>query len=268
MTFQERSLMRLRFALALAAVAVTFHGPWARAGAILVPNSSFESPATTALDVPDDWTLSTSNGDVGAYNPYEFRDGDAFYLGANPSTDPANGGTGFPGIDGEDLAYVAAENPGSGLSQTLAATLTANTVYTLTVTEGARNGTAGSPFVFLGSTIELLAGTTVIASATDTIGPAAGSFENQIAISPNSSLLPSLLGENLTIELLTTNASSSYGATDWDNVRLDASTVPEPPALLTGATALIIALVAFAMRRFQRRDSGRLRWSGMAHPVQ
>jgi hypothetical protein len=246
-----------RLAIISAAVAtilaLTFIAPSARAGAIYVPNYSFESPATTSLDVPDDWTLSTSDGSVGQYNPYEFRGGDAFYLGANPTSDPANGGSGYPGIDGENLAYVAADNPGSGLSQTLAATLTANTVYTLTVTEGARNGTAGSPFVFLGSTIELLAGSTVIASATDIVGPGAGNFKDQIAVSLDSSLFPSLLGENLTIELLTTNAATFYGATDWDDVRLNASSVPEPSSLLIGSTAAIIGFIALALRRLRTR---------------
>ncbi len=52
--------------------------------------------------------------------------------------------------------------------------------YTLTVEDGNRNGTNAGGFA--GSLIELLAGSTVIASSTDTVGPNPGTFRDQVAL--------------------------------------------------------------------------------------
>ena len=168
-------------------------------------------------------TVNNSDSDD-IYNPYEFNGGNAYYTGASPTTDPANGGAGYPGIQGENLAFVYQQGPGAGLKQTLNATLAANTSYTLTVAEGARNGTDAGPFS--GSTIELLAGSTVIASSTDHLGPTPGTFKDQVAILADSNAYPSLIGQPLTIELLTSVPYTAAGqATDWDNVRLTTSLV-------------------------------------------
>jgi hypothetical protein len=237
--------MRLVFATTLALATSCLAGASAQAGLVPIVNQGFESPATTGDTTPSGWTGvvtgAGSTGGVGSYNPYEFFGGNAFYVGANPSSDPANGGSGYPGIFGENLGFANDVSAGSGLEQTLSATLLANTVYTFTVEDGNRNGTHGVGFA--GSLIELLAGSTVVASSTDTVGPTAGTFRDQVVVLANSNSYSSLVGQTLSIEILTTNAAGANVATDWDNVRLDASpaSVPEPASIvmvLTAATAV------------------------------
>ena len=231
----------LAFATTFVSLATT-----AQASLILVSNPSFEAPVLT-----DPWNSGDSAQPVTgwvqsasyAYNPYEQSGGAVWYVGAQPSTDPGNGGAGIAGIDGRQLGFVFESSPGSGFSQPLAATLQAGTAYTLTVTELMRNGAFAAPF--LGSTIQLLAGSTVIASATDTVGPTSGYYADQIAFLANSDAVnPSLIGSALTIKLLTTNALTAAPSefTDWDNVRLDATAVPEPTsaALLLGSGAMLL----------------------------
>lgn len=223
------------------------------ASPILVSNYSFESPATTSLthgNAPG-WTQLNNGGQGGVYNPYEYVSDDRFYIGANSTTDPANGGSGFLGIVGENVGYSFNNGPGGGFRQTLAATVAADTVYTLTVSVGNRAQIHGEG-PFAGSLIELIAGNTVIASSTDNVGPTVGSFQDQVTISANSNTFADLIGDQITIMLLTTNALRSGIATDWDNVRLDAasqSTVPEPSTLIL----LAVGSVGFVINQHRRR---------------
>ena len=247
--------MRRYIPFLLAMVVIHVIGAEASAESISVPNQGFEDPATTTLVLTSSWVKVNNSASVNAYNPYQFNGGNAYYVGANRTTDPANGGSGYPGIGGENLAFVYQQAAGAGMSQMLSATLAANTTYTLTVAEGARNGSFGGPFS--GSTIELLAGTTVIASSTDNVGPTPGTFVDQTATLANSSLYSSLVGQPLTIELLTSLPfTRANQATDWDNVRLDAVSaapaVPEPSSLsllLAGAGSSAVLALAWVSRR-------------------
>ena len=227
----------------------------ATANSIDVPNHSFENPVTTHIIGFQSWTRIGGNGaNPGEYNPYEyFQPGsNTYYVGANPSTDPAKGGLGYPGIDGENLAFAFETPTGSGFQQTLNAVFTADTSYTLTVAEGRRDGSQAAPT--LGSMIELLAGNTVVASSIDNSGPAPGTFADQTAYLARSDSFSSLYGEALTIRVVTTLPfTTQYQATDWDNVRLEsvgpADTVPEPT---TFALLFFGSLTMFAYR-LQRR---------------
>ena len=208
------------------------------------------------------WTRIGGNGaNPGEYNPYEyFQPGpNTYYVGANPSTDPAKGGTGYPGLDGENLAFAFETLAGSGFQQTLSAVFTADTAYTLTVAEGRRNGSQAAPT--LGSMIELLVGNTVVASSIDNVGPAPGTFVDQTAYLASSDSFSSLYGEALTIRIVTTLPfTTQYQATDWDNVRLDSvgptDAVPEPTtfALLFFGS---LAMFAYGLQRRTFADEAR-----------
>lgn len=225
------------------------------AGSISVPNHSFEDPVTTGMIGFHTWTrIGGGGGDPGEYNPYEFLQPgpNTYYVGANPSTDPAKGGAGYAGIDGENLAFAFQSPVGSGFQQTLSTVFTAHTSYTLTVAEGRRNGTQAAPT--LGSMIELLAGNTVVASSIDNVGPAPGTFFDQTAYLASSDSFSSLYGEALTIRIVTTLPyTTRYQATDWDNVRLDSvgptEAVPEPTTL----ALLVSGAVAMFAYRLKRR---------------
>ncbi len=251
--------MRLAIATTLALITASVFGHSAHAGLVPIVNQGFETPATTGTTAATGWNFinTGSTGFGGTYNPYEFGGGNGYYIGANPTTDPAKGGSGYPGIFGENLGYAINVSAGSGLQQTLSATLLANTTYTFTVDVGSRNGTVNSNS-FAGSLIELLAGSTVIASSTDTVGPTAGTFRDQVALLANSNSFSALIGQTLSVEILTTNAAASGRATDWDNVRLDASpaSVPEPASVLMMLTAATAVGACQLIRR--RKSASRL----------
>ncbi len=249
--------MRRSVAITLALTAASMFGPLAHANPITVFNQGFELPSTTSTAAATGWTFLNpgTNGLGGAYNPYESGGGNVYYTGANATTDPANGGAGYPGIFGENLGYATNVSAASGLQQTLSASLAANTTYTFTVEVGNRNGTNAGGFA--GSLIELLAGSTVIASSTDTVGPTAGTFRDQVAVLANSNSFSALIGQTLSIEILTTNAAALNRATDWDNVRLDGTlmpgAVPEPASIAMLGTGIVAAL-GFVRRRKGAKD--------------
>jgi len=224
------------------------------AGSITITNPGFELPGqtTTCCAPPTGWTqiMVGSGGFVATYNPYEFGSGGLFYTTATPATDPANGGAGIAGIGGSNVAFVDDMGVGSGFSQTLGATLAANTVYSLSVNELFPNATS-STFAFAGSEIEILAGSTVIASASD-INPPSSSYWKVQSVSANSQNFAALVGQTLSIEILTTNNGLSSGSTivetNWDNVALTTSAAaPEPSALMLLGSGL--GLLGFALRR-------------------
>jgi hypothetical protein len=242
---------RINFAWLLTAVVAV--SPCS-AVSILVNNHSFETPLVTPLgqiSAPTGWTLLSNAAVVGAYNPYRFSPDNGFYNGATFATDPNSGGNGAVGISGSMLAFVYQGGVGSGFSQTLADTLQPNTTYTLTVREFQRNGTVYAAPT-LGSSIELLAGTTVLASAVNNTGPGAAISLDRVAVLPNSAAFAALYGQALTIRIRTTLPFTVPNqATDWDNVRLTADTaVPEPGTIVLVSAAFAAA----ALRRLRQRS--------------
>jgi hypothetical protein len=221
---------------------------------IVIANPSFETPlATQSSQIlsPSGWTILGSSGSRGSYNPYRYGPDNGFYNGATFAADPNSGGSGAVGIAGSMLAFIYQGAAGSGFSQTLADTLQPNTTYTLTVREFQRNG-----FVFaaptLGSSIELLAGTTVIASTVNNTGPGAAVSLDRVAVLADSAAFSALYGQALTIRIRTTLPFTIAGqATDWDNVRLTATdAVPEPGTLFLVSAGVAVA----ALRRRQQSN--------------
>lgn len=185
---------------------------------ITVLNPSFESPFSGVIScglncsynvgaVPN-WTTT---GNTGVFHP------SALYLN-------------LPLPNGVQTGY----SNGGTLSQTLAATLQANTVYTLTVDVGRRLDQA-----FPGASITLLAGITVLGT-TAALVPTPGNFL-PVGVTYTSLVSDPLIGQNLRIVLTSNGVQINF-----DNVRLDAvpvfTPVPEPSSwalLLPGLASLL-----------------------------
>ncbi|TYT69665.1 PEP-CTERM sorting domain-containing protein [Microcystis aeruginosa] len=181
-----------------------------KAALLTVANNSFETPVVTApsgsissTGLVGGWTFA--GGAQGFFNPSL---GETFSPGFGYGPSP-----GLP--DGDQVAY----SNGGTISQTLTATLQTNTKYTLGVYVGRRENVA-----FAGYNIELLAGNTVLVS-NNSATPAPGSFEyvtfdytSGISVTP---------GQALQIRL-----TSNGVQTNFDNITLDAASIPEPSAIL------------------------------------
>jgi hypothetical protein len=206
--------------------------PAAHAGPLAIANASFESPDCTApgacvagvytLSVPD-WSL-TGSGGVFAPNLY-----------------PATASAGFAATHGTQVAW----GRGGTLSQVLAATLTPDTTYALSVDVGFR-----PDVVTAGYAIELRAGSELLASA-GPAAPTAGFFTETLSYSAH--LTDVALGQSLSVHLI----AMPNGQVNWDNVRLDASATaahqvthtPVPAALPLLASALAgLGLVGWRRR--------------------
>jgi len=173
-------------------------------------NAGFESP--TAPFHPENGLYYSSN-DITSWQINPTPGGSAGVF--NPS---ASGNSPFsqPVPQGSQVAY---DNGGS-ITQQLSTNLTANTRYNLSAFVGARNDTR-----YPGSIVELLAGTTVLAS-NSSVTPAPGTFapENVTYTSGSSD---AALGQPLTISLI----SNGGGQTEFDNVTLDAQSSSTPVPL-------------------------------------
>jgi PEP-CTERM motif len=146
-----------------------------------------------------------------------------------PSSDHFN----LPLPDGNIIAY----SNGGTIFQALSATLAPNTTYTLSVDVGYRlDGTVD----LTNYTIALLAGNTVLNFFSDSNGMITpGTFALE-SVSYTTGAMP--LAGNLGIELISAGQQS-----DFDNVQLSATPVPEPGTLALLATGL--GLMFFVFRR-------------------
>lgn len=221
----------------LVAVAVSIHP--ASATAVFVANPSFESPVLI-----DGQSLSSGVAGWDAaqiYNPQGNQ-----FAGSNgasgPLPAPADGSQTAYAYDGLEQQILR------GIDGTLGTgddpLLTPNTTYTLTIAVGHRGD-----FAYGGYQMQLFAydpnttTLTSIASQSNVItAPAAGTFADaQLTVNSNT-VNPSLLGQNLAIQFSHTTGGLGT-VTDFDNVRFEASTAPEPSsmALVAGAVFLRLA---------------------------
>ena len=258
----------LSAALVLAA-ALTAAAP-AGAQPVAIGNTGFEldlAPAGAFLvGVPAQWQ---------AYDPSGILDGNRNALGRIrplPGTEYFPAGT----PEGDQAALVFLSGPDAapaGLQQTLAATLQAQTRYTLTVAVGnIASGTSlpgsadgGGLFYnlagFPGYRLELLAGGQLLAADHNSLGGqiAEGSFRTAV-LQVDTGSAPALLGQALGIRLINLALPGSPAApaieVDFDAVQLVASPVPEPGRASLWLTA---ALAAAALARRQRRPRPALR---------
>ena len=210
------------------------------AASVAINNSSFENPTTAAgtftggqASGPAGWTVYNS----GATNNMRF-------FGVwNPATTNSFV-SGAP--DGANVGVVFLENTTNiaeaGLQQSLADTLQLSTQYTLTVDVGNFSDVDGGSFDFTGFPgyrVELFAGSTLLASDINTLSPGEGIFETSV-VSFSTGSSHANAGEALAIRLVNLNGAGTE--VNFDDVRLDATAVPEPSALLLGAVGMICVM--------------------------
>lgn len=214
---------------------------------LLISNHSFQTPAasngqfiTSNSTGPSGWTIygpTASNRQFGVLNPSSTT----LYAGPVPDSGDPNVGVVF-------LLGSAGEG---GLQQTLGDTLQLNTTYTLTVEVGNITNDPNPPHSafnfsgFPGYRIDLLAGSSVLASDNNSLSISEGAFATS-TVNFTTGLSHLNAGQSLGIRLVNLNGSGIE--VNFDNVRLDAVAVPEP-----STTALLIAGAVAAFTVLRRR---------------
>lgn len=235
-------LMRLvtfRPLLLLGVLLISLGG--ARAEELFIQNSSFENPVTPAATfsgtnnaAPPGWTISDASSGMQNFRYYGVWNPATTNSYTNGAPDGANVGVVFL-INSFNLT------PG-GLQQTLATTVQPFTQYTLTVDVGnfAPEDSPTPTFDFAGFPgyrVELLAGGSVIASDNNTLAPAEGEFlTSTVTFTTGANPGSGSLG----IRLLNLNGPGIE--VNFDDVRLDATAVPEPSAVVLVAAAGLVVL--------------------------
>ena len=226
----------------LASLLLGFSISEAGAASIAVPNFSFEADAladgASTLTISS-WTITQSSGSTtGVFNPQN-----AQYPGSSGSGNlPATG-------QGQQVAVLnSGGNNGPTLTTAPLTTILANTTYTLTVAFGIRLDfpppTFGSGHSAYLQMLANGANITDFGFSTDTLP--AGSFTDHTVSFTTGSSGP-LIGQSLTAAIA--YVSDAGGYVDADNVRLDASSVPEP----TTTMLLSFSLCFLHKRRRQGR---------------
>ncbi len=172
-------------------------------GAISINNFSFELPVQS-------YGLYTNGSASGTITGWDITSGigGVFY--------PTTGNMSQRATDGNQVGY----SQGGTISQTLSATLTANTQYTLQVDLLNRSDN----LINVSSTVELLAGATVLGSNVVTGGTAGTNVTQTVSFLCCTGAYSSSLGQPLTISLISGGQQS-----DWDNVRLYGTPVTAGP---------------------------------------
>jgi hypothetical protein len=192
------------------------------ANSIPIQNFSFET--TNPLTISCGTGCAYNNGPIPGWTTTGGQQG---------SWQPSSAYFSSPVPDGSIVAF----SNGGTISQTLSDSLLANTLYTLSVDVGRRlDGVNVTNY-----TISLFAGSTLLNSLTASNGLIPlGTFMD---VSFNYMSGVTLPAGNLAIML-----SSAGSQTDFDNVRLTATPVPEPSSLALLAAGLGLALFVFRRR--------------------
>lgn len=193
-----------------------------RAASIFIANHSFEDPIAPQQGTTGFYTDNNSPVVIGNWFNAHSPGADQGVL--DPTKSQILTGQNWfynqPVPDGNQVAY----SNGGTIAQQLSAVLQANTRYTLSAYIGRRN-----VLTFPTNNIRLLAGDTAptILAISNSVTPAAGTFQRVTVSYTSGDIGDPLIGKPLQIYL------SSWGVqTNFDNVTLDASPIPEPSAIL------------------------------------
>lgn len=223
-------------------VTLTLWSSFAVAAEIPVANSGFETPVTAGISIPP-----ISGWNSAPFGPLVYNPNDSDGVWALPG-----------GLAPEGQNVLIATRGGAGgntpVSQTVSASLTAGTAYSLQVLVGAAlQGVPQDvyPYRFYGYDVQLLAGSTVIAQALNTFAPTFGYGEfKDISLNYTAAADDPLLGQPLTISLNATSDNLSYVRfAFFDNVRLNAAVVPEPSTFGLASLGGAIMLARLVRRR-------------------
>jgi hypothetical protein len=191
----------MRCGAVFAALLISCGAQLSLAANVPIVNAGFEDVVLTCTAGPTCYSIGgvvgwTGTGDFGTFMPSVGPGG--IYPGGIPE-----------GVNVAALGDVG----GSGvLGQTLGVTLQPNTTYTLTFNVGSR-----PDYPFAGYSVELLAGSTTVASDSS-LAPPSGTFATgRIVYSTGAN--PTLLGQTLGIRL----TGNAPGQANFDKISLDAS---------------------------------------------
>jgi len=201
----------------------------------LADNSNSAFPGV----IPTGWVAvpgaAPSGGFFGYFNP------------VNDAGGYVSGVSGTPGVTGTmagpNVFYFGSSSSGQGIQQTLAATFTANTDYTLTVARGTRNSNFNNTL-----RMSLLVGSTVLTTRDVAPEPSGsrGTFLDYFTTYTYSAADAGLVGQALIVRFQEIdNPGNPQFEVDIDNVRLSA--VPEP-----GSASLLILGLAAVLARTRR----------------
>lgn len=217
----------------------------AEAATIAVFNSSFESPNTASATFNGNSTTGPAGWGWTVYNPGPTSN--RFFGVWDPTTTLSY--VAIP--DGQQVGVVFLDDAlglEAGLLQVLGDTLQLSTHYTLTVGVGNFAPSAGDPWNFTGFPgyrVELLAGSTVLASDNNTLAPSEGVFLTS-TVNFTTGVSHANAGQALAIRLVNLNGSGVE--VNFDKVSLNAEAVPEPSGLA------LLALGALLGLRARRRE--------------
>lgn len=126
---------------------------------------------------------------------------------------------------GPNMATFGDSHPGTGIRRAFAS-ISPDSLYTISVAVGVRTESAGQTAVFDGYTIRLSSGATVLAELSDDTAPGPPNSVNSVGLSWSSSVLPEGVahGDPLALEIMPNQASGPEpGYLDLDHVRVTAS---------------------------------------------
>ena len=228
-----------------------------RADLVTIQNAGFEDITGQTvsneftLGTPVGWSLYDPNGVTsvaGTFTGTLFPNGTDFFNTTAPEGNRVS-----------ILFNRGAQGSGAyGYEQTLAATLQANTDYSLSVEVGnIQSGTSESGEFFNlddfpGYRVELLAGGVVIAQDNNSLIITEGTFATS-TVNFSVGAVHAQLGQTLGIRLLNLNVPATPSGpdleVDFDNVTLDATGVPEPASLWLMSLGGIGMIVTLRRRR-------------------